>query len=147
MNILQIVGLTAASLFIVGAGCGKTTSRPSKAPAENPPETTIFSLREQENSGERGTAYLIPQADGTTKVSVELTAAAQILERKAHLHTGTCEQLGDIVYSLNELIDGKSDTIVNARAAQLTGEPRLVLAAHKGKAMTKIACGAVPAGE
>jgi plastocyanin len=68
-----------------------------------------ISLSEQNNSGQVGTA-LIEEVGETTKVSITLSGGEGA--QPVHIHEGTCDALGAVHIALNDIVNGKSETIL-----------------------------------
>lgn len=104
------------ALLLLGAGCGGTSS--SSAAEDLNSDDVYVMLAEQNESGESGTARLIPLGK-RTKVVLELTGPAAT-RQQAHIHTGSCDQLDPrAAYALSEVKSGKSTTTVGAKLTTL----------------------------
>ena len=78
-------------------------------------------LSPQNNSGEAGTATLTKQSDTQTKVVLSVTGAPAGASQPVHIHKGTCAQLDPKpAYPLSPLVNGKSETVVNASIDDLS---------------------------
>lgn len=99
-------------------------------------------LHEQNNSGESGTALLLEE-NGKLKVMISLTGAPAGVPQPAHIHTGTCANLGGVDHPLTPVVDGKSDTALNIPPSHLTEELPLAVNVHKSaaEAGVYVACG------
>ena len=77
-------------------------------------------LAEQNASGQSGTATLSPGADGTVNVAIELSNPPAD-PQPAHIHEGTCGDLNpEPVFPLNNVVNGSSETDVEAMRPYLT---------------------------
>lgn len=105
--------------------------------------TTVV-INAQNTSGQSGTA-VFTELDGKVHVSVTLPGGAQKVPQPIHLHAGTCEKLGDIKQSLNDIVNGKSETDLNITMADLKAQMPMVINAHKSyeDVKTYVACGNV----
>ena len=74
-----------------------------------------MALQEQSNSGQTGIAALTARGD---KTEVVLLATAGI-SKANHIHSGTCDSLGGVVYPLTDMADGVSVTSVDATLVSL----------------------------
>lgn len=113
--------------------------------AEVTSTTTV--LAEQNNSGESGTATLTKE-NGTTKVVVTLTGQSEDADQPAHIHVGSCATIGAVLYPLNNVVDGKSETIINAELAEiLSAAAEISLNVHMSPLDlgTYVACGDIEA--
>jgi Cu/Zn superoxide dismutase len=112
-------------------------------PARAATSTLTVNLEAQNNSGETGTATLTQTgADVTVVISLKGAPASA---QPAHIHTGTCANLGGVVYPLTSVTGGKSTTVVkNLTIDKLLGSPFAInvheSAANLGK---YVACGAI----
>jgi hypothetical protein len=104
-------------------------------------EVTV-ELAEQNDSGQSGTATLTPAGEQTT-VTLELSNPPGD-PQPAHIHSGTCEELGEVVYPLENLEEGTSETTVDASLEELqNGE--FAINAHESEEniANYIACGPI----
>lgn len=83
------------ALLLLGAGCG--------------PSTTTITMKEDNNSGQNGTAVLTQEGD-TLVVDVTLARGNANGPQIGHIHRGKCGALGDPVAQLESVVDGKSRT-------------------------------------
>lgn len=106
-----------------------------------------ISFAAQNNSGETGTAYLVP--DGTkTKVMVSLSGAPADAQ-PMHIHEGTCAKLNPKpAFPLSDLVNGKSTTEVDVPLSKLTAGPYAIFV-HKSTADmgTTVSCADIPAAK
>jgi Cu/Zn superoxide dismutase len=147
-----LAALVVAAVFaLVGVACGgddeepaaETTAAETTAPEEAEPVTV--DLAEQNASGESGTATLAEEG-GQLTVTVELSGAPAD-PQPAHIHSGTCAELGDVVYPLTNVEGGTSETSVAATLADVQGAEHAINV-HMSEADigTYVACGDIPAG-
>lgn len=95
----------------------------------------------QNDSGISGTATFV-EHDGKTTVTIDLTGAADAVEQPAHIHAGTCATLDPApTYPLNNVVDGHSETVVDATIATLLASP-FAINVHKSaeEITTYVAC-------
>ena len=144
-------------LILLGAGGyylyanRSTLYSPTSTPSDTTPATTTtgekitFTLKEQNNSGESGTATLEETA-GKVKVTLNLTGAPAGVTQPAHIHTGTCANIGGVLYPLTFPVDGVSETTLNVTLAQLKEQMPLALNVHKSQAEASVyySCGDLP---
>ncbi len=95
-----------------------------------------------------GTATLV--GGGSPKeVAIEIAPGPPGVEQPAHIHAGTCPNVGEVVYPLNNVVDGTSTTTIGANLELL--DPNLELLptgtfaidVHKSEAdiALQVACG------
>jgi len=113
----------------------------SEDATEEKPESLTVTLSAQNNSGESGTATM-KREGGKTKVKLDL-AAAPSTPQPAHVHTGSCENLGGVKYPLTASVEGESETTLNVSFTQLLSELPLAINVHKSSEEVNVyvACG------
>lgn len=110
-------------------------------------KTVEITLSSQGESGESGTAILT-DLDGKLKVALKLTGAPVGIAQPAHIHTGSCDNLGSPRYTLTDVSSGTSETeLMGVSVDQLLGELPLAINVHKSaqEASVYIACGNIVA--
>ena len=109
------------------------------------PAPTGVQLGEQNESGQSGRAEL-EAADGKTVVNITLDNAPGN-PQPAHIHEGTCEELGDVAYPLTNVEDGASESSVDVSTEDLsTGEYAINVHKSEAEIETYVACGNIPPG-
>ncbi|MBI4218681.1 MAG: hypothetical protein HY682_00960 [Chloroflexi bacterium] len=109
--------------------------------------TTVVTLNAVGGSGQSGTATFEPAGDKTV-VRISITPGPAGVSQPVHFHFGSCASLGgvDSTYPLNFIVDGKSDTTVNASISTLFSLGR-ALNVHQSETnmSVNVACGDVVA--
>jgi hypothetical protein len=102
----------------------------------------IIDLAEQNTSSESGKATLMEE-NGKTRVSLEVTGGPKGVAQPAHIHSGKCPNPGIIKYPLTSVVDGKSETVIEASISGLLAQLPLAINVHKSAAQSKtyVACG------
>ncbi len=132
MNRIWIHGLVVVSLAAAGSACGGGDATADAEPpelepvatdvAEAAPEPVPYSvtipLSARNDSGFSGRATLTRIDDESTRVVVRLFGNPQDAQ-PAHIHGGTCGELGAIAFPLNTLSSGYSATRIDARLRDL----------------------------
>jgi hypothetical protein len=111
------------------------------APAADNSGGRVFALASQNGSGQHGTVALKPRGSKTV-VEIHLLGAPSTAE-PAHIHSGSCSHLNPAPkYPLTSVVDGISETTVNAPIAVLTAG-NLAVNVHKSvnDLKTYVACG------
>ena len=144
-NVKKIV-LGALVLIFIGAGWyvfREVVRRSDKQAGQNVRSLTL-ALLAQNGSGERGTA-VVSQHNGGTRVVVNLTGAPQSVAQPAHLHSGTCESLRGVQYSLLNLVNGVSTTDLDVSVDEVISSLPLAVNVHKSaeEIAIYVACGNV----
>lgn len=105
-------------------------------------EEVFIPLLEQNNSGESGKASL-SEVDGKVKVTLTTVGAPAGVTQPAHIHVGTCPDVGAVTYPLTSVVDGMSETILDVSLDQLKSELPLGINVHKSVAEASIyvSCG------
>jgi hypothetical protein len=110
--------LTAICLFLIsvvgGAGCGgddegavEQVSSAIETATEAAPQSIEVELDEVNASGQSGTATLSPNDDGTLNVTIDLSGGTDE-PQPAHIHEGSCPDVGEVVAALNDVVEGTS---------------------------------------
>ncbi|MBI2097995.1 MAG: hypothetical protein HYT46_03655 [Candidatus Vogelbacteria bacterium] len=101
-------------------------------------------LAAQNSSGESGQATLT-EADGQVMVAITLSGMPPDRPQPVHLHKGSCEVLGEPIYTLSSVVNGVSETTLPVSLAAITGELPLALNVHKSAVEMNVyvACGEV----
>lgn len=120
------------------------------APASEVPVATqsaanqlVVTLKAENNSGEDGIAIL-SEEDGKVKVLVTLASAVKD-PQPAHIHEGACPDVGAIKWPLTNVVNGSSETTIDATMADVTAAGPLAINVHKSAldAKTYVSCGEV----
>jgi hypothetical protein len=100
-------------------------------------------LAAQNGSGQSGTAELTADGD-KTRIVVEL-ANAPDFPQPSHVHRGTCDEIGDVLAPLENVVDGRAESVIDLSLAELR-RGGLIVHAHKSEAEydTSIACAEIP---
>lgn len=108
--------------------------------------SVMIQLSPQNNSGQSGTAELTDMGNGMTRVVLNL-ANSPSGPQPVHIHQGTCANLNpQPLYPLMNLVNGRSETMVNARLATILAQPHAINA-HKSpqEVSVYVACGNIVA--
>ena len=101
-------------------------------------------MRAQNNSGQDGTATLTDMG-GQTRVVLDLRNSPAG-PQPAHIHTGACPNPGAVTHPLTNVMNGRSETTVNARLSDLmTGNFAINVHLSPQQASTYVSCGDIPA--
>jgi hypothetical protein len=136
-----VAAVSAGAALIAGlAGCGGGSE--AGAGAAN----LSLRLPEQNSSGQDGTARFTSLDGGRTRVTLELTNPPDV-PQPAHVHSGTCDDLGNPVVALTSVEGGTSETEVEMSLEELE-QGDLVIHAHKSEAEydVSVACAPIERG-
>lgn len=139
---MKLVPSAAAlgAVLVLGA-TAQSPAPPSAAPAAAARKAPVqYKLSPQNGSGEAGTATLL---DGVSGLIVRLHLSDAQGMQPAHIHKGTCEKLGAVVYPLKPLHDGFSETTVPKLTTAELAAGTYAVNVHKSTADlgTYVSCG------
>ena len=144
--VAAVIVLAVAGYFLL---MNNSQSSPSTTPTDTSMEeeammeglSTVV-LSEQNDSGEYGTATLT-EKDGELVVAIEMTGFAPGVVQPAHIHTGTCADIGGVVHALEFPVDGMSETTLATTLSELAAQQPLAINVHKSvpEASVYTACG------
>ncbi len=142
-NIFIIIGIIA--LIVVGVFLlyNKQEEPEVAIPVEQEElESLVSTLLSQDDGKEIG-ALVFTEIEGETEVVVKFAEDVETAH-PAHLHSGSCYALGEIQFSLNDVVEGFSRTMLNT--LELQDKLPLVLNVHKSEDEldTSIFCVATP---
>jgi hypothetical protein len=89
---------------------------PSGSPTPSP---MTINLDQQNNSGESGTAVLSALPNGKLNVMINLSGGSITTPQPAHIHVGSCPNVGAVKYPLTDVANGVSNTNLTITFAQL----------------------------
>jgi hypothetical protein len=136
---MGMAGVLAAAVLLGGVGCGDDGDE-----AGGDDELTL-ELAEQNGSEQEGTATFTPLGVGRTRIVMELTNPPEV-SQPAHVHSGSCDDLGDPVIALSDVEDGRSETEAPVSLEQLV-EDAVVIHAHKSEAEYDVSVACAPIEE
>lgn len=141
---IGIVVLIVIGVVWYGASRSFRKEQPALQAPLTAPQTQamIVMLDPQNKSGEMGTATFTA-ANGKTQIVLKLSGAPKDVTQPAHIHTGTCANLGGVTYPLTFPVNGESVTVLNISLEQLLSELPLAINVHKSPQEAKVyyACG------
>jgi hypothetical protein len=121
-------------------------THPTGSSESAPAAELTIQLIEQSASGQTGTAMFTSLDGGRTRIVLELTNPRDVLQ-SAHVHTGTCDNLGDPVVALTSVEAGRSETDAKMSLERLE-QGDFVIHAHKSEAEydVSVACARIERG-
>lgn len=123
---------------------GTTDTPTAEAPGGEAEDSFEIQLDEQAGSGLSGTARFTTEGDGT-RVVLQLDDDTSGEARPAHVHDGTCRTFDPSpAYPLENVVNGRSETMVDASLEELRAEPYIVNV-HRSEAKVQeyVACGSL----
>lgn len=118
-----------------------TQATPAAAVKAVPISLKIF---EQNRSGEFGVVDISP-VGAKTRIVITMTGKKISEAQPVHLHKGMCPKPDEIKYALNDVVNGISDTTLDAPMDTVLSEPQMAVNVHKSvaDASSYVACGDV----
>ena len=134
---IGMAGVLAAAVLVAGVGCGG-----DDGDAAGGDDELTLELAAQNGSEQEGTATFTPLGVGRTRIVMELTNPPDV-SQPAHVHSGSCDDLGDPVIALSDVEDGRSETEAPVSIDQLV-EDEVVIHAHKSEAEFDVSVACAP---
>lgn len=140
-------GGSAATSPAPAATQNGSTQNPDQAsspqPTDNQPAFNLIKLDilAQNNSGESGSATIF-DVNGKAKIIITLAGAPAKSVQPAHVHFGSCAQLGGVRYPLTDVGNGVFVTMLPVSLAEFVSQP-FAINAHKSASEigVYVACG------
>lgn len=107
-------------------------------------QTATITMKAQNGSGEDGTATLTQSgADLTVTISIP---SGPTTPQPAHIHTGSCADLGGVKYPLTNVVSGKSTTTLKGVSLASVQTGGFAINVHKSASDlgTYVSCGDIP---
>lgn len=104
----------------------------SNVNSANTSQPKVYTMKQVLGSGQEGTVTL-SDVNGKASVVIAVTAGPTGVEQPAHIHNGSCVTLGGIVYGLNNVVDGKSETTLDVPLAEIFNSLPLAVNIHKSR--------------
>ena len=87
-------------------------------------------LTEENDSDESGKAKLVEENNQVT-VTISMDGAPEEVSQPAHIHLGSCLDVGEVKYPLTNILNGESTTTIDVTVDQLKSELPLAIKIHK----------------
>lgn len=151
---LLVIALAVVAFFAVIVNRPQPTPSTSASPAplttQSPqPSSGLQSLTvdldEQNESSQSGVAVL-EEVDGQLVVMLSVSNAPKGVTQPAHIHAGSCPDVGAVVFPLESLVNGESETTLDTTLAALEAQAPLAINVHQSASeiQTYVACGDLP---
>ncbi len=107
-----------------------------------PVKEVLTVLITQNDSGQSGSSVL-KEKNGRITVELNLGGSQASVSQPAHIHEGTCADIGEVKYSLENVVDGTSLTTLDSTIEELKENLPLAINVHKSISESDIyvACG------
>jgi hypothetical protein len=121
------------------------SATPRATPLLDPDEPMSASLDAVEGTGfnQSGGASLVEE-NGKVRVTILLNSVAALADpQPANIHVGTCGNVGAAVYTLNDVENGKSETLLTTSLSQIRRQMPLIVNVKQSSSRTNVdtACG------
>lgn len=127
------VSLVAAALLTVAA----------IAPAAAQ-DTITIDMQEVDESGQSGSANITSDGEQVI-VAIEIDAGPDGEPQPLNIHDGTCRDLGEVAYPLEDVVDGMSESSADISLSDIiSGEYAIVVSQAEGEDDVIVACGTTP---
>jgi hypothetical protein len=73
----------------------------------------------------------ITQEGNKTRVIIEMVSGKKGTAQPAHVHYGVCPKPGEVKYALSDVVEGKSDTLLDAPMEQIVASGSMAINVHK----------------
>lgn len=102
----------------------------------------LYDLKAARNSSQSGTVRFVEMGN-QTKVTIKLTNAPVDVSQPAHIHKGRCPTPGAVLYPLESVVNGMSETIVDASMSGILAQLPVAVNVHKSATQSQVyvACG------
>jgi len=96
----------------------------------------------ENDSGESGRARLVEE-NGQVILTISMDGAPEDVSQPAHIHLGSCPEVGGVQYPLTNILNGESITTIDVTLDQLKSELPLAINIHKSvdEASVYVSCG------
>ena len=101
------------------------------APPQEVAKSAVAFLSAQNNSGQDGIAFLTETNEGSARVDLSVSNFPSGVEQPAHIHLGSCANLGTVLYPLANVKEGISETVLDVSLDEVLARVPLAVNVHK----------------
>lgn len=143
-NLILIAALGAlliVGFFFIGGKFGG-----SKKTVSDQPQSGFSIVLPQLNVSEQNGIVTFEPKEDKTIVKIKTVGYIHGISQPAHIHNGTCENAGDVIFPLNDLGNGESETVLDVSIEEIS-KSSYILNVHKSNEEINIytACGIIQA--
>jgi hypothetical protein len=107
-------------------------------------DTVTIDMREVDGSGQFGSADVTSDGEQTI-ISIEIEPGEAGVPQPAHIHYGSCNDLGDVAYPLDDVVDGVSESTADVSISELIGREYAINVHLSEEEMgVSVSCGTLP---
>jgi hypothetical protein len=107
-------------------------------------DTVTINMQEVDDSGQSGSADITSDGDQVI-VSIEIDAGPDGEPQPVHIHEGSCRDLGDVAFPLEDVVDGVSESTADVSLSELlAGEYAINVHLSEDEMDVYVACGTLP---
>lgn len=74
---------------------------------------------------------VLEEKDGKVTVTLDVSKIEGSNNQPAHIHAGSCPGIGEVIFPLNNVVDGKSVTVINTTLGELKSQSPLAINIHQ----------------
>ncbi len=156
--IVLIIGLAVIGVLIFSKSNNTNlTSLSSPSPEvttvyEEPPSPseTVKSpinvvLNSSNKNNKQSGAAVLSESNGKVTIVINAIPVVKTSSQTVSINSGDCSNLGKTIYQLNNLVKGKSTTLIDTNLQELTAKIPLAISIHEPNSSSNayIACGSV----
>lgn len=140
--LLGAAGVIFTVYLVISAQPNVVPERTDETASEQMEGVVTVEINEQNDSGETGMATLT-QVDGEVVVSLSTQGYTEGIQQPAHIHLGSCPDVGAVEYPLTNVVDGESETTLEVTMDELESGLPLAINVHKSVPEVSVytACG------
>lgn len=151
MWIALVVVLVIGGFLLFGGQ--ETTQQPEEGVGggpgvlqEQPRMELQLNAVDEEQIDQSGSAVL-EEIDGRVRVTLDVNQVEGLNNQPAHIHAGSCPGVGEIIFPLNNVVNGRSVTEIDTTIDELvTSQTPMAINVHKSAEEISVytACGDLP---